>query len=272
MSRRIIIAFILLISLSSLYIACSETPLAPNETQLVVSDFQQVFSAPFGGPSPGQLFFHLSSSTDQVINYKISHSATWLQVVNSNQTTFGLTPDSVLFLIRVATPNMLPYGTYYDTVIITTDSVKQEPIEKEIILHIGSQIAATPNTFIYNVNVRGTNPTPQRLRISSTTIIDFDVSLTNSESWLQLPVTSQNTDDTTSIPLNILSSTLVAGTYRDTIWISSDSALNSPFGVPVELSVKPWLKQNSPRNNNIDKVFFTDSLHGWAVGDIVDNF
>ena len=271
MIKRIIIVLLCILSLSSFYIGCTETPVTPSDTVLEVSDFQQTFTAPFGGPSPSQLFFNITSSTGQVINYKISHSASWLQVVNSNQLSFGLTPDSILLLFRVVTPNMLPYGTYYDTISITTDSVSQEIIKREIILHIGSQITSNPTSFEYSVNVNGNNPASQDLHINSSTIIDFDVTLTNSESWLQVSSNTYNTGTNSPIPISILSTSLSAGTYADTIWVSSDSALNSPYGIPVKVFVKPWLKQQSPRNNNINNVFFNDAQNGWAVGDIVDN-
>ncbi len=272
MRRSIIQVCFLVLSLNFIYIGCSKTPVDPvSVSNLVVSDFSHSYDAAFGGPSPQQFFFTLSSSGEKALNYKITNNSDWLQLFNSEQIGEGITPDSILMILRVVSPVTLEYGIYYDTIKIVSDSTASS-IEIEIVLSIGSEIKVTPETFDFFANVNGSNPVAQLLDISSSTSLPFDVTLSNGESWLAISPTSMNTNDTSHIQIAVNSSGLSKGVYTDTIWITADSALNSPFPVIVKFHLDAWLSQTSPRPNNLNDIYFSDTQNGWAVGDIIDQF
>lgn len=270
MKKRFIFFALLVFSFSSIYMGCTNNSVEPTISHLIVSDIPQSFSAPFGGPSPSQLFFTITSSTDQVLNYSISNKSNWLFLINSKQTLIGITPDSISFMIRVASPTTLAQGTYYDTITIVTDSASQDIFEKEIILTIGSEISAEPQFFEFESNLNGVNPDIQELIISSTSSVPFDFTLSNSASWLEVPTNSYNTGNSDTIPVSVNSLSLAKGIHTDTIWVTSDSALNSPYPVPVTVDVKSWLPQKSPIIGNINDIYFADAQNGWAVGDVID--
>ncbi len=270
MNKRLILFVLLVLSFSSVYMGCSNKSVEPTISHLIVSDIPQNFSAPFGGPSPSPFFVTLTSSSEQVYNYTVSNNSDWLLLTNSKQTLSGFTPDSILFMIRVAAPTTLVQGTYYDTITIVTDSSAQDMYEKEIILTIGSEITAMPHLFEFEANLNGINPDMQELMISSSSSVPFDFTLSSTASWLVVPDNSYNTNDTDRIPVSVNSSSLAKGIHTDTIWVNSDSAFNSPFPVPVTVNVKAWLQQKSPRRNNLNDVYFADAQNGWAVGDVID--
>ncbi len=272
MNKRLIATFLILLSISFVYYGCTSTnPIETNSSQIIVSDFPQLFSAPFGGPSPGQLFFYISGSSEKVLNYTVTNNSSWLHLFNSNQTLGGFTPDSILFFITVSTPQLLAAGIYYDTITIATDSSDKNIIQREVVLKIGSEMTAIPESFEFVANVNGINPSTQELDVISTTSLPFQFSLTNSSTWLTVPNTTYNVNDTDKITLSVDIAGLTKGLHTDTIWLSSDSALNSPYAVPVTVSLKSWLPQVSPKANNLNDVYFRDVLNGWAVGDIIDN-
>ncbi len=270
MTKRYIIFALLVFSFSSIYVGCTNKSVEPTISHLIVSDIPQSFSAPFGGPSPSQLFFTITSSTDQVFNYSISNKSNWLFLINSKQTLIGFTPDSISFMIRVASPTTLAQGTYYDTITIVTDSSSQDVFEKEIILTIGSEISAVPSSFEFDLNLNEINPKIIELDINSSSSVPFDFTLSNTASWLTVPSITYNTSDTAKILVSVSGVSLPKGINTDTIWVTSDSALNSPYPVPVTVEVKSWLPQKSPILSNINDIYFTDAQNGWAVGDVID--
>ncbi len=251
-------------------LGCSDNPVETNTTRLLVSDIPVHFSAPAGGPGPSQLFFNISSSSDEVLHYTVSKKSGWLQLINNEQRLFGDTPDSISMIIGVTLPDLLDYGTYYDTIAITTTTVTQDTIFKEIILNIGTEITTAPLLLEFNSTVSGPNPPVQTLDINSTSSLQFEVALSHESSWLQVPVSTFHTGSISNISITADISGLPKGTYVDTIWISSDTALNSPYPVQVTTILKSWVQQVSPRKSNINDLFFADALNGWAVGDIID--
>lgn len=264
--------FITIVGILILFLCfgCGEDPYTPPQNNIVVSDFPESFIAPYNGSSPGQYALYITSSGDRQFEFTFNNKSNWLDIINVQHTDYSTTPDSIFLTFRILVPSPLPYGTYYDTITISSDQADNSPVEREVVLHIGSQITAEPGSMDFIGSLQGDNPPSQALDVNSNTGVDFPVTFSHASNWLQIPVTTYNTNDTDKIPISIDLSGLAKGFYQDTIFISSDSALNSPFPVPITLTVSSWTAQVSPVNHNINDVFFTDANTGYAVGDVTD--
>lgn len=275
MKKRLILVLAIVLSFSINYLGCSDNPVesdVPNLPKLVLSNFHQTYSAPYGKSFTTQTIIRISSSTDKVLNYTMSNNSDWLYLTSYSGSLEGHTPDSGFFTFQVSSPVTLEYGTYYDTITIFTDSSAKNTLQKEIVLHIGSEITVEPEEFEFFANLNGENPYPQALDVNSTSSEHFDFTLSDSVSWLNVSNLIHNTIDTDNVPVSINIAGLSAGVHVDTIWVNSDSASNSPFPVPVQVNIQSWMSQQSPysTNHNLNDVYFADTQNGWAVGDIGD--
>ena len=100
-------------------------------------------------------------------------------------------------------------------------------------------ISATPSALTFTVQ-QGANPAAQILTLqSSSSQLNFNVSGAVSTpagfNWLQVPTQFGSTPG--SIPVNVLTSGLVPGTYNGTINIQSSNAGNPSISVPVTLVI-----------------------------------
>ena len=271
MNKRLIILCLITIIVVVSF-SCNDKPFEPQVRNLIVSEIDSLYTAPYLGNSPGQTYIYITSSDNSALNFEFSNKSNWLDLFNPQHTTFGTTPDSILMNIRVMVPNPLPEGEYFDTITISSDEAENSPIELEVRLRIGSEIETIPGSLEFIGGLNGSNPTIQSFEINSTTDLEFEVVLTNSASWLTIPFSSYNTHDTDLVPVSIDLTGLTKGLYKDTIWISSDIAMNSPYPIPVTLMVSSWIAQESPQKNNLNDVYFIDEMNGWAVGDVIDNY
>ncbi|KAA3636384.1 MAG: hypothetical protein DWP97_02860 [Calditrichaeota bacterium] len=251
-------------------ISCNDKKIDPNNNNLIISDFPKEFSAPYLGQSPDQFVINVSNSGDTALEYSFTNSQSWLKLLHSAGATVGTTPDSLYGIIQISAPNILPIGVYYDTIVFTCSEAANSPVRIPIVLHIGSEMKTTPNRIEVITTREGNNPPTEYFSVISTTSEEFDVSLLTNSTHLQLTTSSVNSADSTLIPIDFDISGLPLGVFTDTIYLTADSVLNSPFSFLVDIEIVSWLRQYPPISNNINDIVFKDSLNGWAVGDITD--
>ncbi|MEW5994212.1 MAG: Ig-like domain-containing protein, partial [Candidatus Zixiibacteriota bacterium] len=99
----------------------------------------------------------------------------------------------------------------------------------------GANLVVTPDSLNFSAVQGGANPPAQPVLINSDGD-PLDFSLTNTQTWLAYSDTSGVTDQVVNVSVDI--SGLPAGTYVDTIVVSSTSALNSPQLVKVVLEIE----------------------------------
>ncbi len=100
-----------------------------------------------------------------------------------------------------------------------------------------STISATPTDFTFEAVAGGINPPIQALNIKNIGLGTLNWNATFSSTWLDVSPANGVAPSVTQVLANSIG--LPIGTYFDTIRITDPNATNSPFEIPVSLSVTP---------------------------------
>jgi hypothetical protein len=96
-------------------------------------------------------------------------------------------------------------------------------------------IGVNPSSLSFTATAGGSNPASQTISITNTGAGTLNWTATENGSWLTISPASGTAPSTLTASANI--SGLATGTYNATITISAAGATNSPFSVPVTLTV-----------------------------------
>lgn len=201
----------------------------------------------------------------QSITFSASAQESWLKLTiwGGGQVVDRAAPDS--FVISISSKT-LPAGYYVDTVWITSNEAANSPFGIEVTLLVGDYLEVTPDSLGFNaITFRG-NPPSQSFNINSVGGVGVDYSLTQKNSWINLPTNTGTTPDNLDISVNSIG--LTPGYYYDTITIDAALAVNSPVYVPTTLSVLSWEMVDHPFDDEttLNSSFFIDEMNGWVVG------
>ena len=198
-------------------------------------------------------------STLTALSWTIGSSvstATQTLTVSSNTTAYSavFSPTSGGAWLTVASPTSNPVvslnssvvaglaaGTYTGNVAITDSSASNSPLSLPVSLIVSAQptISATPSgltAFSWTIGSSISTAT-QTLTVSSgNTSYSAAFSPTSGGAWLT--VSSPASNPVVSLNSTVVSG-LAAGTYAGNVVITDASAANSPFSVPVSLTVNP---------------------------------
>ena len=114
-------------------------------------------------------------------------------------------------------------------------------------------------TSMHREAVIDSNPGVQVIKVTSPSGQAITFSATAQESWIRLSlygsgdVVDRLAPD--SFVISIASRTLDAGFYADTVWVTSDNVVNSPFAIPVTLLVGDSL-EFTPTKINFNAITF----------------
>jgi len=97
-------------------------------------------------------------------------------------------------------------------------------------------LSVSPDTLFFSAPEGGANPVPDSFSVIENGGVNIAYTLVESSPWLSLNKSAGTTPDTIAVSTNI--SGLVAGTYFDSITVSSTEATNSPQYVYVSLQVE----------------------------------
>ena len=96
-------------------------------------------------------------------------------------------------------------------------------------------IAASPSSLSFSATAGGANPSSQNVSITNTGGGALNWTASSNAAWLSVSPTSGTAPSATTASVNITG--LAAGTYNGSITITAAGATNSPFSVPVTLTV-----------------------------------
>ena len=96
-------------------------------------------------------------------------------------------------------------------------------------------IGVSPASLSFSATAGGANPASQNVSISNTGGGALNWTVSDNATWLILSPTSGTAPSATTASVNITG--LAAGTYNGTITVTATGATNSPFSVPVTLTV-----------------------------------
>lgn len=96
-------------------------------------------------------------------------------------------------------------------------------------------ISASPGSLSFSATVGGANPANQTISITNSGGGTLTWAASDNATWLTITPTSGTAPSTLTASVNI--SGMAAGTYNGTISISATGATNTPFSIPVTLTV-----------------------------------
>ncbi len=197
---------------------------------LVLSTDSLFFQAVVGGSTPPGQTFQVISDTSP-INFTLSESMSWMVV----SPTIGITTQVINVLPN---PIGLSAGVYFDSIEVQSAEAVNSPVYVKVVLQMDpppAEILATPDQLFFNAVAGGSNPAPKILTITNTGGVPLSWSVSHAESWLSLA--PANGTDSGDVTVSIDITGLVFADYEDTIWITDANASNSPYPVPVFLTV-----------------------------------
>jgi len=169
------------------------------------------------------------------LSYSITDNQSWLTCSPTNGTA---TTESDTITLTFST-SVLPAGSYSAmiTVMDPAASPTNKTITVNLTVHSQAVMALTPSAISTN-GVSRMPGTQVPLAIRNTGGGAMTYSLSKTQSWLALSHTSGTViAETDTVYVNLNSAVLAAGTYNDTITITSPEASNSPQSVPVTFTL-----------------------------------
>lgn len=183
----------------------------------------------YGGSNPASQTITIGTAGTTAYNWSASSNASWLTL----SSTAGTTPASTTLSVNISG---LSSGTHNGTITITATGAVNSPITVPVTLVVYTPvIAANPASLNFTAVLGGANPSSKQLTINNTTGGTLNWSAVDDANWLTMDKTSGTAPTSTNISVNITG--LAAGSYNGTITVTSVNASNSPFTIPVTLSV-----------------------------------
>jgi hypothetical protein len=196
------------------------------------------FAATAGGANPAQQNISIANNGGGTLNWSASKSQSWLTLSAAS----GSAPASLG--LSVATGS-LTAGTYTDTVTITSAGVSGSPqtVAVTFVVSAPPVLSASPSALNFSATAGGTNPAQQSINISNTGGGTLNWTAAKTQPWLTLSAASGSAP--APLGLSVSTSGLTAGTYNDTVTITSAGVSGSPQTVAVKFVVSAASGSNS---------------------------
>jgi uncharacterized protein (TIGR03437 family) len=212
---------------------------APGATSQVVSVTLVVSNTPTISASPSALNFtyQLGGTAPTAQSVNIAGSAgleftatatggSWLSVTPGS----GTTPGAVSVAVNTSG---LTANTYNATITIAASGVTSQTVNVTLIVSNEPAITASPSSLSFSYAIGSTLPAAQSLNIGG--IAGAAFTATGGASWLG--VTPGSGTMPSSISVSVNPATLTAGTYHGNVAITAAGTSNSPFSIPVTLTI-----------------------------------
>jgi hypothetical protein len=212
------------------------------------------FNALVGGVNPASQTLNITNLSTSTLHWSVSNHTTWLALqpgsgVNSGSVTLSVTSSSMAF------------GQYYDTVVVTDPAASNSPVSIPVKLTLSSDmpiivVDSTLNRWTVNWSAEGPMFTRSfKVRNGGPGSLNFRVE--ENSQWI-VNVTPGEGAAPQEVTLlfylhfDPLADTTIVASLRDTVWIYSDDAANSPVmvecflrfpTVPAELNVSTHAMQ-----------------------------
>jgi uncharacterized protein (TIGR03437 family) len=170
------------------------------------------------GGTPGVAFTATASTTT---------GGSWL---SATPVSPGTTPGSAS--VSIVTASLTTAGTYTGRVTIGAAGATSRTVSVTLIV-TPAAIAVSPSSISFNYVIGGAALSPLTLKITAP--VGDDYTATAGASWLSATPTSGTLAASLSVTANTTG--LTVGTYNSTIVITVAGVSNSPFSVPVTLTV-----------------------------------
>jgi hypothetical protein len=191
-------------------------------------------------PQPAPRMVVVSNLGQAVLNCGISEGCDWLELSLS---ATQLNPAEAETVFVTAHTYGKSLGVYVDSIMLTDTKAANSPQKIAVVLEITRAlrpaIAVSSEQLSFNSVLAGPSPTPQTLRIFNSGSDTLRCTASKKADWLSfdMPSTNLRSGDSLSVLVSVNSSGKAVGIYRDTILLEDNAAANSPYKVPVLLTV-----------------------------------
>jgi len=200
--------------------------LEPPPPVIDVSATEFYFNAVAGGANPAPKTLTIKNAGGSTLNWTLSNTESWLDL-NPHS---GADSSDVTLSVDITG---LVYNDYYDTVVVSDPNATNDPVRIPVFLSVGSDLPiiyvdSAFNTIIVDIPTSG----------GSRTILIGNAGAGTLNFWLQedsprlftLNPSSGMAPEQVSVGFK-LSAVSAGEDYRDTLWVHSNEAINSPFPV-----------------------------------------
>ncbi len=188
-----------------------------------ISPDEFLFNAVAGGSNPADQFLEITNDGYGTLEWTATNDSSWLSLSPSS----GTGNATVTVSIDIAG---LPYGVYYDTIVVSDPDATNNPQMAEVRLEVASDLPLIAvDTSFFFLNVTGlTNPPNRVFTISNGGGGSMNYSLQeNSPRIVSLSPSSGAVPQAVTVGFKTLGG-VEGDEFEDTVWVSSTEALNSP--------------------------------------------
>ncbi len=218
----------------------------PPTIQVAPTSFY--FKAQQAAGNPAGQTFNITNIGMGTLNWTATETATWMTLSSYS----GTAPSTVTINVDNAG---LSVGVYRDSIMISDPTATNSPQWVYVTFEIFSEfpVILPEPISILAIGSATQDPYPHTLLIKNSGAGVLNWTLTKQKNWLTVAPTSGTATDgsPSEVTLNFNHLLVDYGTSRDTIVISSASAINSPVKVPVVF----W-KQEEPVMLTVSKHIF----------------
>lgn len=180
-------------------------------------------SAIQGGSNPEDRYLKIwSSVAESDLDWTVSNASTWLTL----SPTAGSPPDSVLLQFDITG---LPYGYYYDTIVISDPEATNSPQKVPVTLQIVSDlpVLALDPPMLHVVAVVGTDAPGKMVTVYNSGAGTMTYTATEVSKYI-VDIDPSSGTAPQEVFVGFKTSILPLGDYYDTITVTSPEAINSP--------------------------------------------
>ena len=181
------------------------------------------FNAIAGGANPSPQVLSVFNTGGSQLDWTATNNETWLQVSPAS----GLGDASITVSVDITG---LSFNDYFDTVVVSDPSALDSPRRIPVRLTVASDlpvIAVDPAAVVVVVDLPEATPGPKTFQVTNAGggLMNFTATTTSPRIALSpnsgsAPSTVEATFTLTAMPANTI--------IRDTVWIASNEAINSP--------------------------------------------
>ena len=193
-------------------------------------------TCPQGTNAPSQTFEVWNSGFD-VLYYKISSYDTWLWGPPYPGAVSGATHDTITVNFNTAS---MPKGSYFGAITVSSYGSTNGSVTITVNLAITDPVGtiSTSAASLTATCVQGTNAVSQAFEVWNSGLSVLSFTINDNVAWLNCgPASGTSAGEHRIITVTFTTSTMAMGVYNGTITITSNAATNSPFTIPVQLTV-----------------------------------
>jgi uncharacterized protein (TIGR03437 family) len=206
------------------------TLVVSNSASISTSPSSLNFAYQIGGPTQTQQV-NISGTAGLAFTATAATTSggSWLAVSPGSGTTTSQ------INVSLNTSALTSVGTFNGSINIAVTGAASQTVPVTVVVSNVPAIAASPSSVSFNYQIGQATPSSQSVSITGGSGISFITTVTDGSSWLSATPGLGFTP--ASINVSVNTTGLAAATYHGTISIGSNGASNTPYSIPVTLTV-----------------------------------